>query len=493
MDYPMVYELNARWWLRGLADDQGQRCTLGNVPEKELDRFAQWGVTHLWLMGAWTTGSRSKACSRRLAGLRTDGKAVLPDFSLNDIAGSPFAIAIYETPRALGGQGGLKKLRQRLSSKGIKLILDFVPNHTGLDHIWLQDAPSYYVQSRAKRAECFLEQTAEGSRWLAYGKDPFFPAWVDTAQLDYRNPATRQAMIDELRRLANLCDGVRCDMAMLLLNEVFARNWSGFEVAHPPPVREFWSEAIQAIRSERSDFLFLAEAYWDLEARLQELGFDYTYDKRLCDYMVSRNYPETRRHLFALPLPFHKASAHFLENHDEGRIASQLAWPEHRVALLITLAMPGLRLLNDGQCHGETRRVSVHCARQPSPLVNPEVTAYYDQLLTSLQGTAVGRGEPDLVRTAPAWPDNPTWQDLVIIQWQSAEDSFDLAVANLASHRGQGYARLTAKGLASHNWSLVDLLGSERYERRGDDLERQGLYLDVPGYATQLFHFTPVP
>jgi len=490
MKYPLIYEVNARWWLRDSSGTENRKHTLSTVPEPWLEQLQRWGVTHLWLMGAWTTGPRSRACSRRLPGLRQEGKAAWPDFSLHDIGGSPFALAGYEVPRALGGEAGLKKLRERLAQRGIALLLDFVPNHTGLDHPWLQSSPSLYVQSPGRRAECFLEDTAEGPRWIAHGKDPFFPAWVDTAQLDYRNPATRQAMIAELERIATLCDGVRCDMAMLVLNDVFARNWSGFPCVHQAPSGEFWAEALAAARGRTPGFLFLAEVYWDLEARLQQLGFDYTYDKRLYDYLVARNYPEARRHLLALPPAFHQASAHFLENHDEARIAATLSWPEHRVALLITLAMPGARLLYDRQCHGETRRVSVHCARQPAPSPDPEIAEFYDRLLTVLQHTAVGQGEGRVLRLEPAWPDNPTWQDLVVIQWQAGPDSFDLAVANLAPHRAQGYARLTASGLDQSLWNLADLLGAERYERRGEDLQRQGLYLDVPGHATQLFHFT---
>lgn len=492
MNHPLVYEINLRCWLRELSKEQGSKVMLGNVPASEFEKWQRLGFTHVWLMGLWVTGPRSRACSRNLPGLRKACREVMPDFSVVDILGSPFAVAGYEVARSLGGETGLKKFRERLAERGLKLILDFIPNHTGLDHAWLKDKPELFVQSQQAAKETFRQETAAGSRWIAHGKDPSFPAWIDTAQLDYRNPATRAAMIGQLQALTALCDGVRCDMAMLVMNEVFAATWSRFPSPWAMPETEFWPEAIRAIRQTRPEFLFFAEAYWDLEARLQEQGFDYTYDKRLYDYLISRNYPEVRRHLFAVSPEFLRASAHFLENHDERRVAAQLCRCEHQVAALAMLGVPGLRLLHDGQLTGARHQISVHAGRRPEERPDPEITGWYEHVLTVLAHSAVGRGQSQIIRTHPAWGNNPTWQDFVIIQWQGQEAGFDLVVVNLAAHRSQCYASLNATGLAEHNWKMQDLLGHEVYERRGDDLQIQGLYMDVPGHATQLFHFEPI-
>jgi hypothetical protein len=386
----------------------------------------------------------------------------------------------------------LKKFRTQLHAHGLRLLLDFVPNHLGLDHSWIVERPDLFVQVPEPAPETFQTETKSGRRWLAHGKDPNFHAWIDTAQLDHRRADTRERMIELLQSVARHCDGVRCDMAMLLLNEVFAKTWEKFPCPAAAPQREFWADAIAAVKKSQPDFLFLGEVYWDLEARLQSLGFDYTYDKRLYDYLVYRNVAEIQRHLSSVTPDFVSASAHFLENHDEPRIASILSLPEHRAAALLTFGLPGLRLVHDGQLTGARIKTPVQLARRPIEPAQPEIAVFYQQLLASLKSAAVGRGKAEILKPRPAWPENPTAQNFVVVQWQSQPDCFDLAVVNLALHRSQCFVSLTVEGLAQRNWRMNDLLGSEEHQRFGDDLQKQGLYLDLPEYGAQLFHFDPL-
>ena len=371
-------------------------------------------------------------------------------------------------------------------------MLDFVANHVGLDHRWVTEKPELFVQSPAEAPGFFPQDTKSGQRWLAHGKDPYFPPYTDTAQLDYRNPATHAAMLEQLKSVAHRCDGVRCDMAMLLLNEIFAKTWANIPCPVPASVNEFWVEAISSVKQSLPDFLFLAEVYWNLEARLQSLGFDYTYDKHLYDFLISRQPAEVQRHLLGASSESVNTSVHFLENHDEQRIASLLSLPAHRAAALVTLGLPGMRLLHEGQLTGATKRISVHLGRRPAESPQPDITAFYVRLLNVLKITSVGKGNGALLKPSPAWADNPSAQNFVIVQWQSAQPDFDLVVVNLAPHPSQCYAPLEIDGLAEHNWQMTNLLGDEQYQRNGEDLTRTGLYLDVPEHGAQLFHFQPI-
>jgi len=491
---PLLYEINTRCWLRALSETSGATVTLANVPDSEFAEWQKLGFSHIWLMGVWTTGPRARAEALKHSELRRAYDQVLPGWTEADVTGSPYAVGNYQLPATLGGEAGLQAFRWRLREHGLKLVLDFVPNHLGLDHPWVKDQPELFVQSPTEVPGTFPQMTPAGLRWLAHGKDPYFPAWSDTVQVDYRRPATRAAMTQLLQSIASRCDGVRCDMAMLLLNDVFARTWERFPVADQAAAStEFWPAAISAVRQAQPGFVFMAEAYWGLEARLQGLGFDYTYDKILYDGLVSRDAAGVQRHLLGLTAESLAAGAHFLENHDEPRIAGILLLDEHRAAALLILGLPGLRFLHEGQLSGARIKIPVQLARRSAEPCQAAIKASYEQWLTLLPATAVGRGRSELLRPRAAWPDNPTAQNFVIVRWQGQAPEFDLVVVNLAPHRSQCYVSLGVTGLAGHHWSMKDLAGTAEYRRSGADLENQGLYLDLPAHGAQLFHFRPIP
>ena len=493
MSHPLLYEINTRCWLRELSQKQGRAVSLADVPETEIAAWRDLGFTHIWLMGVWTTGPRARARALTDPVQRAAYTKVLGTWQDEDVAGSPYAIAEYAVLEDLGGGDALKIFRRRLNAAGIQLVLDFVPNHLGLDSPWIWERPELFVQSASSTPETFRQSTANGAIWLAYGKDPNFPAWADTVQLDYRRAGTRNAMTELLLRIAEQCDGVRCDMAMLLLNEVFAKTWSGFPIAEPVPADEFWASAIARTKQMHPGFLFIAEAYWGLERKLQTLGFDFTYDKALYDRLLERQPAAVQPYVLDTANQGLAAGAHFLENHDEPRIAGLMAPAEHRAAALLMLGLPGMGLLHEGQLSGARMRVPVQLIRRPVETVDPAIAKMYSSLLASLRTSAVGQGTWSVLLPRAAWPGNPTGQNFVLVQWAKEGPNFDLVVVNLAPYRSQCYAPLQIPKGFSENWHLKDLLGDEQYIRFAGDLQAHGLYLDLPAFGAQLFHFEPLP
>ena len=242
--YPSLYQINTRVWLTELSRTLGRPATLDDIPDAELDRLAEMGFDWVWLLSVWQTGPAGQRVSRTNPEWRREFEETLPDLREEDIAGSGFAITGYTVHPDLGGDAALARLRERLRSAGLRLMLDFVPNHTGLDHPWVEDHPEYYIAgteldlARAPQNYTWVKRK-RGDLLLAHGRDPYFPGWPDTLQLNYGNPATQEAMIGELVKIAGQCDGVRCDMAMLVLPEVFERTWG----RQAPP---FWPRAIAA-------------------------------------------------------------------------------------------------------------------------------------------------------------------------------------------------------------------------------------------------------
>jgi hypothetical protein len=314
---------------------------------------------------------------------------------------------------------------------------------------------------------------------LAHGRDPYFPGWPDTLQLDYGNHATQVAMVRELQRIAGQCDGVRCDMAMLVLPDVFERTWG---VA----CRSFWPNATRRVREHYPDFCFMAEVYWDMEWRLQQEGFDYAYDKRLYDRLRDGHARPVREHLYA-DLDYQDRLARFLENHDEPRAAATFAPGQHEAAAVLTFLSPGLRFFHQGQFEGRRKRISPHLGRGPYEPVQSQLHQFYERLLTVLRQPVVRDGRWRLLECVPAWDGNWTSDCFVAFLWEAPGQSPLLAAVNYAPHHSQCYVRLPLDGLAGRQWRLTDQLGGGEHERDGGDLASRGLYLDVAPWGVSVF------
>jgi hypothetical protein len=487
--YPSLYQINTRVWLTALSRELGRPATLDDIPDAELDRLAETGFDWIWFLSVWQTGPASRKVSRSHANWRRGFEATLPDLSDDDIAGSGFAITGYEAHPALGGDEALARLRSRLRARGLRLMLDFVPNHTGLDHPWIEDHPEYYVLgteldlARAPSNYTWVKRRG-GDRLLAYGRDPYFPGWPDALQLNYGNPATQEAMLGELLRVAGRCDGVRCDMAMLILPEVFERTWG---IASRP----FWPEATRRVKEQVPDFCFMAEVYWDLEWTLQQQGFDYTYDKRLYDRLRDRHVRPVREHFLA-GLDYQDKLVRFLENHDEPRAAATFPPGVHEAAAVITYLTPGLRFFQKGQLKGRMKHISPHLSREPDEPVNRGLEEFYDRLLAVLRLPVVRDGRWQLLECRAAWDGNWTSDGFVAFAWEGPGDERLLVAVNYADNQGQCYVRLPFAGLGGRNWRLRDLLGTTTYDRAGDDLEGQGLYLDLTPMGYHVFEISPI-
>jgi Alpha amylase, catalytic domain len=492
-NYPSLYEINTRIWLNELSRKKDRRVTLADVPDAELDALAALGFDWIWLLGAWQTGPAGREVARTHAGLRRDYAAALPDFRDEDIAGSPFAIQSYHVHTDFGGDMALSRIRERLRQRGLKLLLDFVPNHTALDHSWANEHPEYYVQGD----EADLERephnftrmaTRAGPVIFAFGRDPYFPGWTDTLQLNYRHAGFRHAMIGELTRVAGQCDGVRCDMAMLLLPDVIARTWgyrSTPRDGSPPVDESFWPQAINTVRQLLPEFVFMAEVYWDLEWTLQQQGFSFTYDKRLYDRLCHEGAQSVRGHLCA-DHDFQSKSVRFLENHDEPRAAAAFAPGIHEAAAVVTFFVPGLRFFHDGQFDGRRLRTVIQLARRADETPDPRLQMFYARLLQVLKRPELRDGRWRLLNCRPAWDGNPTAANFISFAWDSGPRRLLIAV-NFGPTQGQSIVEVPLADLAGRQWLLADLLGPHQYARDGDELVNRGLYLDLEAWAFHVF------
>ncbi len=485
--HPSLYQINTRVWLTELSGKLGRAATLDDVPEAELDRLAALGFDWIWLLSVWLTGSAGRRISRENAAWRREFEETLSDLREEDIAGSGFAIAGYAVHPALGGDAALSRLRERLRARGLRLMLDFVPNHTALDHPWADEHPDFYVSgneldlARAPQNYTWVK-AARVERLLAHGRDPYFAGWPDTLQLDYSNPALHDAMIGELAKIAAQCDGVRCDMAMLVLPDVFERTWE--RRALP-----FWPRATDEVRKRFPQFRFMAEVYWDFEWTVLQQGFDYAYDKRLYDRLRAAAARPVRDHLKA-DLDYQTRLARFMENHDEPRAAATFAPGMHEAAAVLTYLSPGLRFFHQGQLEGRRKRISPHLVRAPSEATDATLQCFYAALLDLLRRPALRNGEWRLLDCTPAWDGNGTSDCFIAASWQSYDGKRLLVAVNFSDHASQCYVRLAHSDWLGRTVRLADQLSPASYDRAGDELASRGLYLDLGAWGYHVFEMT---
>jgi hypothetical protein len=482
---PFVYELNTWVWLGELGARAGRSVGLGDVPAEEWDAIAALGFDAVWPMGVWERSPAGIAIALENPGLVESFRAALPDFRPEDVAGSPYCIRRYVVDAHLGGPEGLAAARAALAERGLSLLLDFVPNHVAPDHPWTTEHPEYFVRGSeedlAREPQSFV-RTDGGI--LANGRDPYFPAWPDVVQLNAFAPELRAAAIETLRSIASQADGVRCDMAMLMTNDVFERTWGAR--AGPRPAEDYWRQVIPAVKAEHPDFRFLAEAYWDLEWELQQQGFDACYDKRLYDRLVHEGAEDVRGHLTADPA-YQDRLVRFIENHDEPRAAATFPPERARVAAVVALTQTGTRLVHEGQLEGRRVHVPVFLARRPEEAPDEELRAFYERLLPAV-GNGVGEGAWQLGERS-GWPGEESWRNLVAWGWRT-DAPRTLVVANLSGGRAVGRVSLPWDDLRGRAWELADPTTDERFERSGDEL-RDGLYVELGPWQWHLFQLTP--
>jgi hypothetical protein len=477
--HPVIYEINTWVWLDELSLTYGRPVSLSTVPSEEWDALSSFGFDAVWFMGVWERSPAGIAIANQNKGLLEDFRRALPDFRPEDNVGSPYCVRQYVVDDHLGGPEGLAAARRELARRGLRLILDFVPNHVAPDHPWVLEHPEYFIRGNAddlnREPASFLET---GGSVFACGRDPYFPAWADVLQLNAFQSGLRQAVIETVGSIAGQCDGIRCDMAMLLLNGIFERTWGSR--AGQRPATEYWADVITAIKKAHPDFLFMAEAYWDLEWELQGQGFDYCYDKRLYDRLEHDSAESVRLHLCA-DFSYQGKLVRFIENHDEPRAHSVFSPQKERAAAVTIATIPGAKLFHEGQFEGRKVRLPVFLGRRPVEPVDPDLQAFYRTLLKAASLEGLRNGNWQLCERT-GWPDNASYQNLVAWCWRSAGEHH-LVVVNLSDSGAQGQVRLPWDELTGTSWQMTDLFTGQMYERSGEEMCNSGMYVDLPPWG----------
>ncbi len=489
-DNPKLYEINTAVWLYELSLKYGCSLTIGKVPLGEWDMLKDSGFDYVWLMGIW---KRSKIgfdlyrLGPEFPSFQSNLDMVLPGWTNEDIIYSPYSISSYDPDPFIGNWDDIDSVKEELHKRNMGLILDFVPNHTAPDHPWVYEHPDYYIQGSEKdfaENPLFFTQKKLDRKtlYLARGKDPYFSPWTDTVQLNHFNPAMRSALLAELQKIAGHCDGVRCDMAMLVLNDIFDGNWKWAKKdTHTGNIEiEYWEDVRRAL----PDLLLIAEAYWDTESRLQQLGFDYAYDKGLYDRLLHSSPTEVKQHLKA-DTSYQQRLVRFIENHDEPRSADVFDIYKLKASAVLYSTLPGMKLYHQGQIEGKRIKIPVQIRLVREEIPDEGIKRFYEKLLSIAGDDIFYHGDWNLLDVLSAGDES--YHSLISYIWRW-RDKVKIIAVNLSKDYSQGMIVLYNQLTASGDFSFHDEWSGQSYLRPGNEVVKRGLHVILPGFHAHIFN-----
>ncbi len=401
-------------WLDQLSRRYGRAITrLDQIPDEELDTLTRRGFTGLWLIGVW---ERSKA-SQRIKQACGNPEAVASAYSLLD----------YVISADLGGEAAFEALSERARARGLRLASDMVPNHMGIDSRWVIEHPDWFVQlghspypayrfdgpdlsndgrvgifvedhyyDRSDAAVVFkrLDRWSGEARYVYHGNDGTSMPWNDTAQLDYRRPEVREAVIQTILAVARRFPIIRFDAAMTLAKRHYQRLWfpepgtggaipsragqgltkADFDDAIP---QEFWREVVDRVAAEAPDTLLLAEAFWLMEGYfVRTLGMHRVYNSAFMNMLrdeENANYRSVIKNTLEFDADVLKRYVNFMNNPDERTAVEQFGKGDKYFGICTLMAtLPGLPMFGHGQVEGFAEKYGMEYRRayhdeQPDP------------------------------------------------------------------------------------------------------------------------------
>jgi hypothetical protein len=480
---PKIFEINTWPWLHHLSEKYNIPITLKSIPKdfftKEIKVFDA-----IWLMGVWERSPAARRIALEREDLQIEYHKALHDFGESDVVGSPYSIHYYHIDSHLGGIEGIKQIHKQLEENGIRLILDFVANHVAIDHMWTLEKSDVFIKGTlTDLMQKPFEFFSEGETVYAHGKDPNFPSWTDTVQINAFSKEARRKAINTLLGIAELCDGVRCDMAMLVTNEVFSKTWG--EKAGNPLDRQFWSEVISAVKKKYPNFLFMAEVYWDMEWELMQQGFDYCYDKKLYDRLAYENAQKIKEYLKA-ELDYQRKLVRFIENHDEERAIVKFGENKSQAAALIALTLPGAKLIYEGQIRGFKLKLPLQLGRRTEEKENNKIFEFYKRLLEIIKGKEFINFNWSLCSVEPIDNENNSSDNIISYLWWK-DNTYRLIVINYSPNPSKAHIKLKQIDYSLNEWRFIDLLTQKEYTYNGKDLTEFGLFVDLNPWNSHIF------
>ncbi|MFO7897127.1 MAG: alpha-amylase family glycosyl hydrolase [Candidatus Cloacimonadales bacterium] len=539
-------------WLAQLSRKYQREITsLDDIPDAELDQIARRGINGIWLIGIW---ERSHA-SRKFKQLKGNPEALASAYSLKN----------YHVAQQLGGDAGMRKLQRKAWRHGIRIGCDMVPNHLGIDSDWIIEHPDWFLQTAEPPFPAYqfqsqnltdrseievvvedhyyeesdaavvykLHDKRDGrTRYIYHGNDGTSIPWNDTAQLNFLLADMREALIQEIVKIAHDYPIIRFDAAMTLAKRHLQRLWfppRGSAGDIPSRARfalskeefdrllpkEFWREVVDRVRAEAPNTLLLAEAFWMMEGYfVRTLGMHRVYNSAFMNMLKAEEnskYRKSIKSVLAFNPQILKRFVNFMSNPDEETTIAQFGADDKYFGVCVLLAtMPGLPMFAHGQLEGFSERYGMEYARPRrweavdetllkrhereifQLLRARELFAEVDDFLLYDFRTSAGKLDENVFAYSNQLDDKKV---LVVFHNSYAETSgyVDHAPQPSATLQESKWAQISL----AEAWHLhpqenfftifTDAISGLTYLRRSSDLSQNGLYLKLGAFKYAVY------
>ena len=480
--HPYLYQISTRPWLYELTKKYQKPITkLKDIPLQEFDILAENGIDIVWMLGVWQLGEYGLNFDRQEPNY-SKYSYLLPDFIIDDVIGSPFAITEYSCNSEFGSDEDLIWLKREINIRGMKLMLDFVPNHSAADCDCVNTDPDMYIRAPEGKAD----ENRYNEKGFAYGSDLGHYPWKDVIQWNYFNKKTIEAMKNNFKKVLTLADAVRCDVAYLELTDVFEETWKQEldYYKYTRPEKEFWTYAIEEARKINPNAIIVAESYnIEYNNQLIKLGFDYVYNKPLLDNLIKSS-TEVKEYLKSKDTSFWDKTCNFVENHDEKRIVFMVDgnYQKAKAAGTIAFTVGGMMFAFHGQWEGKKNQLEVHLRRSADEDVNFEVQNHYNKLNQVLSNQAFRSSNYYYIDSIYGEK-----KDDFVAYIREEGDNHFLIVVNYSENKGCAY--IPIYNIKGFKYCLLhESLNDVEYVRTVDEV-KNGMRVCLDAWESNIFQY----